>query len=449
MKDRMHGLMINGHEIDKLEIIIEGGTYTEYPEAYLEQFHCDLIYTANTYFDDTTPPRKQLSIEEEIEINATAKARIIGICIETRPDALFDDKGVSWLPRFRKWGVTRIQLGVQHTDNFILKRINRGHTIEQAEEAIAYLKDNCFKIDIHLMPDLPNSSPEKDKKMFDYVFKTDKLQPDQVKIYPCEVVPWTVIKRWHDRGKFKPYAQTDERALFDVVKYGMEICPPWIRLPRVIRDIPLSYIQGGNMYPNLRQMLMEELKKEGKTIMEIRARECGRHPQYSIRESMIVIRPYMASGEKEYFISLESYDKKCIFGFIRLRIPRIDDDVKREFPVLTDTTGLIRELHVYGNVIPVGCQKHRDTQHKGIGKHLLMIAEQTAKKEGCTGVAVISGIGVVNYYKKRGYTMKDTFMVKKFVRYDMFDELFLTLFILIGLLCIYMLPKYYLDIIFG
>ena len=396
-----------------MEIIIEGGTYTEYPETYLEEFHRDLVYTANTYFDEVKRPKK--SVTEEISLNATAKARIIGICIETRPDALFDESGESWLPRFRKWGVTRVQLGVQHTNNKILKRINRGHTIEQACDAIKYLKDNCFKVDIHLMPDLPNATPELDREMFDFVFKTPHLQPDQIKIYPCEVTPWTIIKQWHDKGKYKPYAQTNERALLDVVKYGMTICPPWVRLPRVIRDIPLTYIEGGNMYPNLRQMLNDEIKKEGKTSMDIRYRECGRHPEYDPNEAALRIRKYEANGSHEYFISFESVDEMCIFGFIRLRLPSNTEDTKREFTILSQHTGLIRELHVYGNVVPVGHKKKRDTQHKGFGRRLLQKAEQIAKNNGCSTIAVISGIGVTEYYRKLGYTMIDTYMQKSLV----------------------------------
>jgi len=411
MEDRINALVINGHEIDKLEIIIEGGTYTEYPVAYLETFHRDLVYTANTYFDEVK--REKMSVVEEIEMNATAKVRIIGICIETRPDALFDESGKSWLPRFRMWGVTRVQLGVQHTDNFILKKINRGHTIEDACQAITYLKDNCFKVDIHLMPDLPNATPEKDAEMFDFTFNTPYLQPDQVKIYPCEVTPWTVIKKWHDSGKYKPYAQTNERALLDVVKYGMTICPPWVRLPRVIRDIPLTYIEGGNKYPNLRQMLNDEIERDGDTSMDIRYRECGRHPEYKPQEAEIVIRWYEANDALEYFISFESADRRCIFGFIRLRIPREDNaSVKREFPVLTQTTGLIRELHVYGNVVPVGVTKDEHTQHTGFGRRLLRRAEEIAHEEGCMDIVVISGIGVTEYYRKFGYTQVDTFMWK-------------------------------------
>ena len=167
-----------------------------------------MFYSANIYFDlrrlyanydnclnekldleKLENIRQPLSVEEEIKINKTAKVHIIGICIETRPDALDDE----WLRRFRKWGVTRVQLGAQHVDNTILKKINRGHTIEQLLWAMKYLKDNCFKIDIHIMPDLPGATPEIDKAMFDYVYSV--VCPDQMKVYPCEVVPWTVIEK--------------------------------------------------------------------------------------------------------------------------------------------------------------------------------------------------------------------------------------------------------------
>lgn len=419
MSDRIHSLLLNGHEIDKLEIIIEGGTYTEYPPQYLRDFHRDLVYCANTYFDDPATRREPLNIMEEIAINATAKVRIIGVCIETRPDALIDEYGESWLRRFREWGVTRVQLGVQHTNNEILKKINRGHTIEHASKAIQLLKDNCFKVDIHLMPDLPNSSPELDTEMFQTVFKTPLLQPDQIKIYPCEVTPWTVIQKWHDSGKYKPYAQTNERALLNVVKYAMEICPPWIRLPRVIRDIPLSYIEGGNMYPNLRQMLTDELEKDGKVTMDIRARECGRNTHYNIKDSVYIVRTYQTIHGTEYFISCESRDKMCVFGFIRLRIP--DDFDNTEFDCLHNR-GLIRELHVYGNVTPVGYNKKQDSQHKGIGKQLVRFAEEISYGHNLIGTAVISGMGVTKYYERLGYDLIDTFMIKTFEWYDFVDK---------------------------
>jgi ELP3 family radical SAM enzyme/protein acetyltransferase len=431
MEDRIRCLIVNGHEIDKLEIIIEGGTYTEYPPGYLERFHRDLVYCANTYFDKDTLKREPFDIETEVIINATARVRIIGICIETRPDCiLVDGSAKTWLGRFRKWGVTRVQLGVQHTNNDILRKVNRGHTIEQAQKAIQILKDNCFKVDIHLMPDLPNSNPAADRQMFEYVFKTPHLQPDQVKIYPCEVTPWTVIKRWHDTGKYKPYAQTDERALLDVVKYGMEICPPWVRLPRVIRDIPLTYIEGGNKYPNLRQMLNAEMERDGKVSMDIRVRECGRNPQYKIEDAEYVTRKYRGNDGDDYFISLESQDRMCIFGFLRLRIPDTYD--LTEFDVLKNKA-FIRELHVYGNLVPVGYNKTNESQHRGVGKKLLKIAEEIATGRWCDGIVVISGIGVTKYYEKQGYMLENTYMVKHFNSYEWIETLLVVWYVILML----------------
>lgn len=410
MLDRMDSLLCCGHEIDKLEIIIEGGTYTEYPEEYLEIFHRDIIYSANTYFDKEK--REPLTIAEEIKINATARVRIIGICIETRPDAIGETKdGIPWVRKFREWGVTRVQLGIQTTNDEILKKINRGHTVEDSIRAIAILKDNCYKIDIHLMPDLPGATPEIDRKMFRDIFKTPYFQPDQLKFYPCEVTPWTMIKKWNDEGKYTPYADTNEREMIDVVKYGMLLCNPWQRLVRVIRDIPKSYIQAGNPYPNLRQMIDDELEKEGTPCKCLRTRSIGRNPEYLNKKRILRKYEYESSFGKDYYIAIESEDARAVFGFIRLRIP--DSYYFTQFDCLKEM-GFIRELHVYGNVVPVGYESKGDAQHVGIGKKLLREAEKIAFLKNCKGVAVISGIGVTEYYKKRGYEMIDTFMVKKF-----------------------------------
>lgn len=418
-QDRIKGLIVCGHEIDKLEFILEGGTYTEYPPEYLERFHRDFIYCVNTYFDEEK--REPLSIREEIELNKTAQIKIIGICVETRPDTLVDEHGETWLRRFREWGVTRVQLGVQHTNNEILKKVNRGHTVEQAYDAICYLKDNGFKVDIHLMPDLPFTTPELDMKMIDDAFDHNEeksLQPDQAKIYFCEVTPWTVIQKWHQQGKYKPYAQTDEQAMFNVAKYALQRCPPWVRIPRVIRDIPLTYIEGGNMYPNLRQMLTNQLAEEGNITMDIRARECGRNTKYDPREAVLRVRTYNANGGTEHFIAFESEDEMCLFGFLRLRIPDKDPSkrAKVEFDCLKESA-LIRELHVYGNVTPVGYQKD-ESQHMGFGSKMLEKAEQIAYHEGYETIAVISGIGVMGYYEKRGYYYDDTYMVKDLTYLD-------------------------------
>ena len=426
MLNRMDTYFSNGHVIDKLEIIVEGGTYTEYPVDYLERYHRDLFYSANIYFDlrrvysnydnclnnkldlnNLKNIRQPLSVEEEIEINKTAKVHIIGICIETRPDALDDH----WLWRFRKWGVTRVQLGAQHVDNKILKKINRGHTIEQLLWAMRYLKDNCFKIDIHIMPDLPDASPEIDKAMFDYVYSV--VCPDQMKVYPCQTIPWTIIEKWYKQGKYVPYFDKDPQLLIDVVRYSMETCPKWVRLPRVIRDIPCSvYVEGGNNIGNMRQMVDNLLNGDNVFSNEIRAREIGRHSKYYDKPAKYCIEQYYGNQGTDYFISYESYDERALFGFIRLRIVEEKNNMII-FDVLKNR-GLIRELHVYGDTTAVNSYNKRGCQHKGIGGGLLELAEIKTMEHGLYGIVVISGEGVKEYYEKKGYKEIDTFMIKDF-----------------------------------
>jgi len=421
MLSRLDTYFFNGHVVDKIEIILEGGTYTEYPEDYLERFNRDIFYSANIYFEyrdiiDRNIPnsekimllkmiREPLSIREEIVINKTARVHIIGICAETRPDAI-DDK---WLWRFREWGITRIQLGMQHVDNAILKKINRGHTIETGLWAMQYLKDNCFKIDIHIMPDLPGSSPEKDKKMFDYVYKY--VSPDQMKIYPCEVVPWTIIEKWYNQGIYTPYFENNYRDLFEVIKYGMVTCPLYVRLPRIIRDIPNTYVESGNTVSNMRQILDKEIESSGVVSYDIRSREIGRHPKYYKKKANYNIHYNRANNGDDYFIAYESLDTKVLFGFIRLRI----NDKKNMciFDVLKNKA-LIRELHVYGDTNAVGIYSNYGSQHTGIGRNLLKLAEKKSMMLGYYGIVVISGEGVKGYYEKFGYKEVDTFMVKDF-----------------------------------
>ena len=426
MLNRMDTYFSNGHVIDKLEIIVEGGTYTEYPVDYLERYHRDLFYAANIYFDlrkvynnyDNclndkldlellSNIRHPLSVEEEIKINKTAKVHIIGICIETRPDALDDE----WLWRFRRWGVTRVQLGAQHVDNKILKKINRGHNVEQLLWAMKYLKDNCFKIDIHIMPDLPDASPEIDKAMFDYVYSV--VCPDQMKVYPCQTVPWTVIKKWYEAGKYVPYFDKDPQLLIDVVRYSMETCPKWVRLPRVIRDIPCSvYVEGGNDIGNMRQMVDKLLDGDIVYSNDIRAREIGRHSKYYNKPAKYCTMQYYGNEGTDYFISYESYDERALFGFIRLRIVEEKNNMTK-FEILKKK-GLIRELHVYGDTTAVSSFSKHGCQHTGIGGGLLELAEIKSMEHGLYGIVVISGEGVKEYYEKKGYKEVDTFMIKDF-----------------------------------
>ena len=426
MISRMDSLYKQGHKINKIELIIEGGTFTQYPRSYLERFIRDLYYCANVYFSKEN--RAPHTITGEMEINnEESLCKITGLCIETRP-TISDD----WYMFMRHIGVTKIQIGVQHTDDKILKKINRGHTFKEAEEGVIKTKDNCFKDCIHTMPDLPNSNPEKDKEMFDILFKESKMFPDEMKIYPCETTPYTVIKKWFDEGKYMPYANTNPEALLDVIVHAMTLCPRWCRLVRVIRDIPTTYIEAGNVVPNLRQIAEERINQLGLTTNDIRFREIGRNA--SQLPTNYFVEKY---SDEDWFVSCETIDRKALIGFIRLRIPDPDRH-NPTFGVLRQR-GLIRELHVYGEQKETHDKtenKYSEKQHKGIGKTLVKMAENIAFNNNCIGTAVISGEGVRNYYRtKLGYHYSDTFEIKNF-KYTQIDLIIFTMSLIVTVMAV-------------
>lgn len=461
--DRTMTLSMNGHPIDKVELLILGGTWSSYPISYQETFIRDLFYAANTFFCETNNRREKLSLREEKLINETTKCKIIGITLETRPDCITLEE----IKRYRKYGCTRVQLGIQHTDDYILKKINRGCYRGDIIKAIKLLKNSCYKIDIHLMPNLPFTTSIKDKNMFLDVLFSSELQVDQWKIYPCEVVPWTVIQKWYESGKHKPYP---EEELIEVLKFAKRRVHPWIRLNRVIRDIPSQYILGGLNKPSMRQEIAKIMEKEGKKCRCIRCREVNKSMMKNkeneeLGEACLKVRKYIGSEGLEYFISFETYNEDIIYGFVRLRIPenllsssfikkykqqiiketgikpsylhqqereqegkrrrgrpRSKTPVRSAYSenreIVTDCfpelkgAALIRELHVYGKLVPALQEKKRfgiisKTQHVGFGTRLMRKAEEIAKKhEKVEKIAVISGVGVRNFYRKLGYSLQ-------------------------------------------
>lgn len=399
MNARLKTLKEMGHSLDKLEIIVLGGTWSEYPEQYRDDFITKLYYSANVF--NNIYKRDVLSLEEEIEINENESyIHIIGLTLETRPDTINLDE----IKKFRKYNCTRIQLGVQHTDNNVLKKINRGHNIECVYEAIKLLKDNCYKVDIHLMPNLPGSSYEMDIKMLEDSLYDPRIQVDQYKIYPTAIVPWTRIKKWYEEGSYVPY---DDLKLYELIKNFKQKVQKWKRLNRIIRDIPSTYISGGydHKYVNMRQLLQNDMKKNNWSCQCIRCREVSNNI-VNYNDIKLSILDYDASDGKEYFISYET--EKYLIGFIRLRLSKNNEN---RLEILKDMA-LIRELHVYSNLNNVGNNINESMQHKGFGKKLVNEAEKIALKNGYKKIAIISGTGVRNYYKKLGYELKDTYMIK-------------------------------------
>lgn len=400
--DRLNAYISNNHIPDKIELLVLGGTWDSYPKEYRDEFIRDLYYACNTMFDKFkySHPRKRYSLQEEKLINETTFSKIIGLTLETRPDMISKTS----LREFIEYGVTRIQLGVQHFNDDILKLVDRRCPTRKTIHGIKMLKDACFKVDIHVMPDLPGSNPELDKiDIVDRVNKDPACQADQIKYYPCETVDHTEILEWYESGKYKPYGDRitgdGTNPLEKLLIYAKSTTPPWIRLNRVIRDIPNTYIKGGNNITNLRQCLQNEMKKLGLKCKCIRCREImGKKIDPS--EAIIIIRNYEASEGTEYFISYETPDEEVIFGFLRLRITETPGS--NTFNQLKDCA-LIRELHIYGEVVAVGDRKTGKAQHYGFGKKLLEKAEEIVLTTRYRKVAVISGNGVKPYYRKLGY----------------------------------------------
>ena len=407
MNSRLSTLINMGHIPDKLEIIVLGGTWCEYPRNYQDRFITELYYSANIYFD-SMPKRPKKTLEEEIEINETSQIHIIGLTLETRPDTI----NIEEIANFRRYNCTRVQLGVQHTNNSVLKKINRGHTIESAYEAIKLLKNNCYKVDIHIMPNLPGASYEIDKAMLEEILYDQRIQVDQYKIYPTAIVPFTKIKKWFDEGAYIPY---DDLLLYELIKDFKKKVQKYKRLNRIIRDIPGHYIEGGysTKFVNMRQLLQDDMRIHKWSCKCIRCREIKGN-SISIDKIKLNIEKYRASDSDEYHISFDTdCDKNYLIGFLRLRLNK-EDDINCNYQVLDSIRGcaLIRELHVYSNLNSVGDNIEGSLQHKGFGKQLVAKAEELAKENGYHKIAIISGTGVREYYKKLGYKLIDTYMVK-------------------------------------
>jgi hypothetical protein len=395
MNSRISSLEKMGHEIDKIELLVLGGTWSEYPKEYQDEFITKLYYAANVYYNKR---EEILTLEQEIEINETAKIHIIGLTLEMRSDSI----NIKEIERLRRFNCTRVQLGIQHTDNEILRMNNRGESVEKTKQAIKLLKNNCYKIDGHLMLNLYGSSVEKDKTMLDEILTNPELQLDQLKIYPCAVVPFTKIKELYEAGIYKPY---DDKYLYELIKYFKINITKQFRINRIIRDISGHYIIGGysQQFVSTRQKLLEDMKINNWKCKCIRCREIKGNV---IENAELEIMEYEASGGTEYFISFES--SEYLVGFIRLRL---NIDNSKLLPIL-ENTALIRELHVYSTLSHVGNNDNHSLQHKGYGKRLIEKAEEIAKLNGFSKIAIIAGTGVRNYYKKFGYNLIETFMCK-------------------------------------
>lgn len=406
--NRMRALYLNGHQPDKIELLVLGGTWSAYPWSY-QQWFIKRCFEAVNYFPyklkNKSIPKSKISynLKQAQKINATAKYRIIGITLETRPDWVTQKE----TKRLRELGCTRVQLGIQILDDKILDLIVRGHHIKESIQATKRLRENGFKIDHHIMQNLPGATPAKDKKTLERIFSDPDFRPDQIKIYPTIVNKFAPLHKWYQNGKYKPYPK---KKLFELLIELKQIVPYYCRINRLIRDFPEESIQGGNKITNLRELLQKELKKRNLKCHCIRCRE-AKGDNVNFKKAKLFIDKYEAGKGYEYFISYETLNRTHIFGFVRLRF---NSDKNETLFAEIKNAAIVRELHVYGQVIKHGTKDKTKIQHRGLGIKLMREAAKIAKQQGFNKMAVIAGIGVREYYRQKlGYKLQGTYMIKQ------------------------------------
>jgi len=417
VKQRILTLERNGHQANKIELIIKGGTWSFYPEDYREWFVTRCFEAANSLTPNPSPAeaREGGSLDEAQKANETAGYRIIGLTIETRPDWITPQEVI----HLRKLGVTRVELGLQIINDRVLELVKRGSTIADAEKAIALLKTAGFKVDVHMLPGMPGASVEDDLESFRILFADPRFRPDMVKIYPCVVMPGSELAAWTERGEFKPIEGYELQELLIKMQ---TLVPRYCRVPRMIRDFPTQNIAYGNKESNLRETIDSEMKRRGLRCVCLRCREVGHMPgDHTADKTRVFEERYENAGGTEVFLSVENEDRSAVFGFCRLRLPSSPSPSHLEkgegamiyaaFPVLQGAA-IIRELHTYGTALNIDQYKEEAAQHKGYGRMLMARAEEIAASEGCNTMAVISGIGVREYYKTLAYGERDTYMAK-------------------------------------
>lgn len=458
---RLQALHQMGHSTDKVELIVLGGTWSDYPEGYQYWFIKELFRALNEWpsspnhikerlnwytsfglqnsdealssfvaeqqaavFDDNTtynqafhklydtsqPHQNAWSqmqstydqLVEQQHVNETAAARVVGLVIETRPDTITSDN----LRMFRKLGCTKIQIGIQSTRQEILDANKRQMSSAQIKRAFSLIRLYGFKIHSHLMVNLLGATPEADKQDFKTFVTDPGFLPDEIKLYPCALVSGTQLVQKYREGAWQPYAKDE---LVDVLVQDVLNTPPYVRISRMIRDISATDILVGNKHTNLRQMVEQELaaKDVARRVQEIRFREINQQ-QVSAAELTLQAFTYTTAVSDEHFLQWVTADNK-IAGFCRLSLPHWDKltsgacDVSADELLVQPGQAMIRELHVYGQALSLGSEG-MSAQHQGLGQKLLAKASSIAAEAGYTSLNVISSIGTRAYYRAQGFT---------------------------------------------
>lgn len=429
--NRLEQYVVLGHNFEKIDLIVMGGTFISFPKKYKEDF---IMYSFKAMNDFSkmffrkdkfllnkfreffelpadvnnkeryarivkkmkklkTKNKRTLGYEKKYN-DFSSKIKCIGLTIETRPDYSMLKHANEML----KFGCTRVELGVQSTNNKVLSFIERGHSVEDSIKATKILKDLAFKINYHMMPGAYTNNIKENIDDLKNIIIKQEFRPDMLKIYPCMVLKGTKIYNLWKKQKFKP--STTEQAA-NIIAEFKRIVPKYIRIMRVQRDIPTKLTEAGVSHTNLRQFVHKKMEEKGIICNCIRCREPGKKITGKIKMNII---EYSASEGKEFFISFDAGKK--ILGFCRLRFPH--QSLRKE---ITEKSALIRELHVYGHATGIG--KQGNIQHKGLGKKLLKKAEEIARKNKKEKMVIISGVGVRGYYRKYNYRKQGPYMVKQ------------------------------------
>lgn len=395
---RLQALYEIGHPTDKIELLILGGSWSAYSRDYQAWFvrRCfDALNGVNVDDSDPEPDLMKAHV-----LNVEGAHRNVGLVVETRPDLITIEE-LKW---YRKLGVTKVQIGAQSLDDQILEMNKRGHTVAQALEALALLRAGGFKVVLHWMPNLLGATLVSDREDFARIWVPEGMNPDELKIYPCQLLRNTELYEYWQRGEYHPYSEADLITLIADVK---ETIPEYCRVNRVIRDIPSPHVVQGNRNTSLRQNVGVELQKRGTRCQCIRCREI-KGKAVSVDDLAMEDLVYHAAYAEEHFISFNTKDGG-LAGYCRLALPERENILDM---IDLEKAAIIREVHVYGQSLEVGSEKQGAAQHIGLGSNLILQAETIAKEKGFSRLAVIAAVGTRNYYAARGFSIGELYMVK-------------------------------------
>jgi len=396
-RHRIEQLQQLGHSTDKVEFIVMGGTFMSLKQDYRDEFIRNL--------HDALSGHRSHSVAEAVAYSERSHTKCIGITIETRPDYCLKRH----LSDMLSYGCTRLEIGVQSVYEDVARDTNRGHTVRAVCESFHYSKDAGFKVVTHMMPDLPNVDYERDILQFYELFENPQFRPDGMKLYPTLVIRGTGLYELYKAGKYVSY---EPWRLVELVAEVLALVPPWVRVYRVQRDIPMPLVSSGVDKGNLRELADARNRELRTPCRDVRSREVGiKHIHEHVRPYQVELirRDYWANGGHETFLSYEDPSKDILVGLLRLR----QASAETFRPELSGAVSIVRELHVYGVAVAVNSRDPTQFQHQGYGTLLMEEAERIAREEhGAEKLAVISGVGTRNYYAKLGYQLDGVYMSK-------------------------------------